>query len=146
MRTGHSTMATPSHLSSECPDEICRLVAIVNGCQDNTDGIHAKITLVRSFIAAQKGRANLIDVACWLHLQRAVTIQSAPLLRIVRWQRPKTPRSESDQHADAVQDANRTAPHARPGNPRYARPPKILKTGWEHVENRLRKCRKILAF
>ena len=97
----------PSHLSSECPDEICRLVAIVNGCQDNTDGIHAKITLVRSFIAAQKGRANLIDVACWLHLQRAVTIQSAPLLRIVRWQRPKTPRSESDQHADAVQDANR---------------------------------------
>lgn len=88
------------------PEEVRRLVAFITGCRDDVDGISAKITLVRSFIAAQKGRADLMDVMCWLHLQKAVTISAPPLLRAVTWQRGNGPRPGADTTQAAVHDAD----------------------------------------
>ena len=71
-------------IDSTVPEEISRLVAFVDGCKDDADGLNAKITLVRSFIAAQKGRADLIDVMCWLHMAVAVgtALPLSPLHRM----------------------------------------------------------------
>ena len=98
-------VATRKSSGMTVPEEVSRLVMVVNGCKDDLDGLSAKITLVRSFVMAQRGRANLMDVMCVLHLQRALTINHVPLLRIIRWQKPRLPRAADDQKADAVADA-----------------------------------------
>ena len=90
------------------PEEVGRLVALMDGCRDDPEGLTAKITLVRSFITAQKGRANLIDVMCWLHLKKAVTINCAALLRHTKWQTARLP-----ANADAVEDANKAGERTR---------------------------------
>lgn len=94
--------ARPVGVAVDAPEEIARLVAFVNGCRDDLDGINSKITLVRSFIMAQKGRADLLDLMCWLHMSRAITLQSAALLRVIRWQRPRGPRNGGQEDPAAI--------------------------------------------
>lgn len=79
--------APPAAVETQVPPRIQTLANLVVGCRDDhVDGISAKISLVKSFIAS--GGEDLLNVVFWLHLQRSITIDSAALLDAVRWQKP----------------------------------------------------------
>jgi hypothetical protein len=97
-------VAREAAVEKETPASILEFVKLVNGCRDDPEGISAKQSLVSSFILS--GGYSLLDVMCWLHLERAVAINSTALLKIIRWQKPAA-WVGNEQNLTAVQDATR---------------------------------------
>ena len=80
-------MPAPSKVETEVPLRVRTLGRMLGGCRDDLmDGVSAKVSLVKSFVAS--GGEDLLNILLWLHLERSITVDTAALLKHIRWRRP----------------------------------------------------------
>ena len=83
---GHAAMAQDRGLQAagreQAPAQLKVLAKLVNGCKDNLEGKSAKTSIVMSFISSSG--EDPLGVLCWLHTEKAVTVDIVELLRRVR--------------------------------------------------------------
>ena len=98
-KTAKATTVASSSIAPVAPPEIRGLANLINGCKDDLDGVNAKVCLIKSYVAS--GGKDLLDVVCWMHLVKSITVDPAALLEVVSWLSPVGERAGTSSALDA---------------------------------------------
>ena len=88
----------------------------VYGCRNDVSGIAAKKQLVESYVQNNKD-TDYLEVLCYLHKKRCITIDPAKLLQVVSWKKGSATTADSDQVRESANVGFFLANALSPSNP-----------------------------